>query len=304
MWPKNEGKKNMTPELEYHRPVGISEAIALKGTLGDDAAYWAGGTDLVLQIKSGKRRVDHCIDLTALTELSHIAERENHLHIGALTTLADLERATGRNPHLRTLARVAKLMCTVQSRTLATLGGNLGNASPAADLIPPLVAMSAVAILQGPSGQREMLVEDLMVSPGRTALLAGELIREIIVPINPQPTASAYRRVDRTIVDIALVSAASSITLDDRGTIATAHVALGAVAPRVIRSAKAEAMLVGCSLADLDDKFLAEIGTAASTDTNPISDVRASADYRKAMIKVLVQRTLKACQDDLQEYSK
>jgi len=265
----------------------------MKHELGDGATYWAGGTDLVLKWKRELIKPEHCIDLTAIDGLNYIdSGSPDFLRIGSMTTLTDIERAGGTDPYLQTLAGVARIMDTVQTRTIATIGGNLCNASPAADLIPTLIVMDASLQAVSSSGTRELAVKDLMRGPGATTLQDGEIVTEIRIPTDTRQRASSYRRIDRTVVDIALVSAAAAITLDDDGTVAAARVVLGAVAPTVVRSDSAESILKGKSIAELDDAVRRTAGETASRDASPIDDVRASAEYRSAMIKVLVRRVL------------
>ena len=282
----------MRSDFDYHRPDSVADAVRMKCELGDDSCYWAGGTDLVLQWKSEKIKPLHCIDVTAIDGLGYINSENNMLRIGGLTSLAELERADRRDPYLKTLADVARLMCTVQTRTIATIGGNLCNASPAGDLIPTLIAMGAYLNLVGETGSRELPLEQLMLNPGKTSLQHSELVTEICISLPAQARASSYRRIDRTVVDIALVSAAGAITLDSNDMVDEVTIAMGAVAPTVIRSARAEAMVKGVALAAIDDDFMHRVGDAAAEDATPITDVRASADYRSAMVKVLVRRVL------------
>ena len=282
----------MRRRFEYLRPGSVAEAVALGQEHGDGAVFWAGGTDLVLQWKAGVRNPTHCVDLTGLANLRYIRNEADQLRIGALTTLSELALADQSDPRLEALACTARMMCTVQTRTIATVGGNLCNASPAADLIPPLVSMGAEIKVEGPGGERTFPILDLMTGPGKTSLGANELLVEIAIPRDGRPNASAYRRIDRTVVDIALVSASSSMTIDADRTIRSIRIALGAVAPTVITSPPAEDMLMGKSLSDLDDALLRSVGEVASASGTPISDVRASAAYRTAMVKVLVARTL------------
>ncbi len=282
----------MRSDFDYHRPDSVADAVRMKCELGDDSCYWAGGTDLVLQWNSEKNKPLHCIDVTAIDGLGYINSENNMLRIGGLTSLAELVRADRRDPYLKTLADVARLMCTVQTRTIATIGGNLCNASPAGDLIPTLIAMGAYLNLVGETGSRELPLEQLMLSPGKTSLQHSELVTEICIPLPAQARASSYRRIDRTVVDIALVSAAGAITLDSNDMVDEVIIAMGAVAPTVIRSARAEAMVKGVALAAIDDDFMHRVGDAAAEDATPITDVRASADYRSAMVKVLVRRVL------------
>ena len=282
----------MRSHFDYHRPDSVADAVRMKHELGIDACFWAGGTDLVLQWKQEKIKPLHCIDLTAIDDLAYIKSEKGMLRIGGLTTLAEIERAGRQDPYLRTLADVARLMATQQTRTLATIAGNLCNASPAADLIPTLIAMGAYLSVAGEQGGRELPLEQLMRGPGRTSLQHSEILTEICIPLPSQARASSYRRIDRTVVDIALVSAAGAITLDSNGVVDSVKIALGAVAPTVIRSARAEALLSGVLLSSLSHEDLQRIGDAAAEDATPINDIRASAVYRTAMIRVLVRRVL------------
>jgi len=291
----------MMNAFDYHRPADIKEAVSLKRELGDEAVYWAGGTDLVLQCKGGKRRIGHCIDLTALPDLSFVEGVDGGLRVGALTPLSILERLEGHTPHLRTIRDVAALMCTVQTRTIATLGGNLCNASPSADLFVALAAMGATARATGSGGTREIPVDAFMRAPGRTALAGDELLAEVFIPAGSLPHASAYRRIARTVVDIALVSAAASLTLDrSGGQIREARITLGAVAPRVVRATEAEDMLTGRPVSDLTGTFLKAVGAKAAQSASPITDIRASAGYRKDMVAVLVARCLASIKTELE----
>jgi len=282
----------MRSQFDYHRPDSVADAVRMKHELGTDALFWAGGTDLVLQWKAEKIKPLHCIDLTAIDGLAYIKSEDSILRIGGLTSLSEIERADRQDPYLRTLADVARLMATQQTRTIATIAGNLCNASPAADLIPPLIAMGAYLRVTGEEGSRELPVEQLMLGPGRTCLHDSEMVTEIYIPRPTQARASSYRRIDRTVVDIALVSAAGAITLDDDGVVGSVVIALGAVAPTVIRSARAEAMLRGAVLSSMSYADLQQVGEAAADDATPINDVRATAGYRTAMVKVLVRRVL------------
>ncbi len=282
----------MRSEFQYHRPDSVQKAILMKAELGKDACFWAGGTDLMLQWKHEKIHPQHCIDLTSIADLQYIKFDSELLSIGALTTLSEIERIDRNDPYMRTLADVAKLMATQQTRTLATIAGNLCNASPAADLLVTLTAMAAYLKVTGSSGQRELKVEDLLSDPGTTCLQQDEVVTEVCIPIGANRRASSYRRIDRTVVDIALVSAAAAMTVDSNDSIESITISLGAVAPRVIRSAQAEKMLIGNSLTALDYEFSQTVGEAAAADATPISDIRASAEYRKAMVKVLVSRVL------------
>ncbi len=277
------------------RPRSGSEAVAFKQSRGPGAWFWAGGTDLTLMWQRKQVAPETCIDLTALKEFRDIEVSSREIRIGALATLADLERSAGRHALLAVLSDVAKLMCTPQTRSIATVGGNLCNASPAADLSPCFVALDAEVHLLGPTGTRSIILESFFTGVKKTAIGAAEMMTEIRIPLPGPRLAASYRRVARTVVDIALVNASGSILLDEKGRVSRARVALGAVAPVIIRSTEAEAMLAGRFLSEIDDALLEAAGQRASEDACPISDVRASADYRRRMIRVLVKRSLRDC---------
>lgn len=264
----------------------------MKAEHGDRALFWAGGTDLVLLWQRSQIDLDYCIDLTHLPELDYIVCEVDQIRIGAMASLARLERSADQHHLLAMLSDITKLMCTPQSRTIATVGGNLCNASPAADLSPAFVAVAAEAKVLGPSGERSVQMEDFFTGVNATALEDGELLAEIAIPLPDGRIDASYRRIDRTVVDIALVNASASVTVNGSNTITDTRIALGAVAPIILRSPEAEAMLKGADISRVDGTLLEQAGSTASEDAKPISDVRASAAYRKEMVKVMVRRAL------------
>ena len=278
-------------QFDYLRPDSTDAAIAMKARHGERARYWAGGTDLMLQWRRGEVMIDHCIDLTHLTGLDGIEALPGEIRIGAMATLDDLDQASSMHPVMQALGDTARLMCTKQTRTLATVGGNMCNASPGADLSPLFVALESRCLIQGPNGQREISMEDFLTGVNRTALGAEELLCAIVVPVPRARREASYRRVARTVVDIALVSAAVSLTAD-AGTITEARIALGSVAPVPVRVTEGERLLAGRSLDDVDAAHLEEVAGHAATVARPISDVRAGAGYRTRMCPVLVRRAL------------
>ena len=281
----------MIRQFDYLRPDSIDAAIAMKSRHGERARYWAGGTDLMLQWRRGEVMVDHCIDLTHLTGLDGIEAFPGEIRIGAMATLDDLDRATSMHPVMEALGDTARLMCTKQTRTLATVGGNMCNASPGADLSPLFVALESHCLIQGPNGRREVSMEDFLTGVNTTDLGAEELLCTIVVPVPQARREASYRRVARTVVDIALVSAAVSLTAD-AGTVTDARIALGSVAPIPVRVTEGEKVLAGRSLDDIGAGHLEEAAGHAATVARPISDVRAGAGYRARMCPVLVRRAL------------
>ena len=290
----------MRSQFEYFRPTTPEEAVALKSQYGGKAAYWAGGTDMLLNWQRSERSPEFCIDLTFLDGLRGIRVGADQIRIGAMSTLTDLERSAGRHRLLKTLSDIAKLMCTPQTRTLATIGGNLCNASPAADLSPAFVAMEALAVMKGTDEPRRVSMLDFFEGVNRTALRDAELLEEILIPLpRTGGIAASYRRIDRTAVDIALVNASSCLETNAEGVVARCSIALGAVAPVIVRCPDAESLIAGRRVDALDSAALAEAGDAAVAAARPISDVRASAGYRRDMVAVMVRRSLADCVEQL-----
>ena len=290
----------MRSQFEYLRPESPKEAVAMKAGHGEKAMFWAGGTDMMLHWQREKYHPEYCIDLTYLSAMDAIQVGQDRISIGAMVSLTTLENSAGAHHLLATLSDITKLMCTPQTRTIATVGGNMCNASPAADLSPAFVAMDAEAVILGDGGERRVSMFDFFEGVNETALRGGELLTEIVIPL---PTAgriaASYKRIDRTVVDIALVNASTALTVDDAGSVVHAVVALGSVAPVIVRSAAAGELLVGKSLDELNGDALAAAGEAASADARPISDVRASADYRRDMVKVMTRRSIADCIEQL-----
>ena len=266
----------------------------MKSRYGARARFWAGGTDMMLLWQQGKVRFDHCIDLTFLDDVKAIVLGEREIRIGAMATLDVLDRQANDSPMLQTLAEAARLMCTSQTRTIATIGGNLCHAAPSADLPSLLVAMGAQAQILGPEGERELPLEDFFRGVNETALEDDEMLTAVTVPIPSQRREASYRRVARTVVDIALVGSAVALTADG-GDITEARVVLGAVAPVPVRSRAAEAMLQGTRLVAIEGEIVQEVGRLASADSKPITDIRASAAYRREMCDVLTRRAVEDC---------
>jgi len=281
----------MKSTFEYLRPASVDEAVELKARHGAGAMYWAGGTDLMLDWNRRLVEPDRCIDLTHVPELDHIVVGKHVARIGAMASLADLERAR-EHPLVAFLGDVAEVMCTPQTRTLATVGGNLCHASPSADLAAPLLVLDAVARVRGARGERTVPLEELFAGVKRTSLEPDELLLEVSFPLDTGRRA-AFARVARTVVDIALVIAAASLTVDDGGRIRQARVALGSVATIPFRARDAEELLVGANALALSEELVGDAARRAADAASPIDDVRAGAAYRTEISRVLVRRALR-----------
>jgi len=245
----------------------------------------------MLQWRAGELDIDYCIDLTYLPTLSYVENEQGSVRIGSMTSLDDLDYAADLNPLMGVIGHTARLMCTKQTRTISTVGGNMCNASPSADLSALFVALDCEATIMGSGGSRTVLVEDFFKGVNETILKDDELLVEIRLPVPEHPKEACYKRIARTFVDIALISSAVSISSTD-GVVTDARIALGSVAPVPIRSRTAEQKLIDLILSEIDDDILEEVGILAATDASPISDVRAGKVYRQDMCKVLTRRTV------------
>ena len=278
--------------FDYAAPTQVFEACALLADRGDDARVLAGGTDLIVQMRERDRRVPLVVSLRNLAELKGIGQNaDGSLSIGAMATGNEVHHSALVQSHAFFISEGAELLGSIQIRNRGTLGGNVGNAAPSADAAPPLVAAGATACLVGTKGTRDVPVGDLMTGPGQLALEPGELIQSFNVPASPAHTGTRYvRHVPRREMDIAVVGIAAQVTLeDDLATIKDASVVLSAVAPTWPHATTAEEVLRG---QPVSEQLLAHAGEAAANDSQPISDVRASAAYRRMMVDVYTRRAL------------
>ncbi len=289
----------MTRHFEYLRPETIDAAIDMKVDYGPRARFWAGGTDMMLLWQRRVVDFDYCIDLTYVPSLRYIEMEGSTLRIGAMATLDDLDLKSNLNTALAALGETARLMNTKQTRTIATVGGNLCHASPSADLTPPLIAMGTQVKLQGPEGERVIPLGDFHIGVNETALADNEIVIEFIVPHVSEQLAASYNRIARTVVDIALVSSAVCLRMDDTRTIRDAGVVLGAVGPTAIRAPNAENVLIGVSLEELANGTAQKAGAQASLAARAISDIRASQEFRTDMTSVLTERSIRRCAEIL-----
>lgn len=251
----------------------------------------AGGTDLFVHLRRGKIAPQKLIDLKTIPRLSYVAGNGHEgLRIGALTPLADLQSSLSLLPSYRALAEAAASIGSVQIRNKGTAGGNLCNASPAADLAPPLLVLEARVKLLAAAGERWLVLKDWFHGPGETDLKAGEILTEILVPALPPRTGAAYVKFSRRRgMDLSVAGAACLLALTPEGCCQQARIALGAVAPTPRRAPQAEALLRGQKLTPA---LMRQAAQAACSVAQPIDDLRASAAYRLEILQVLVRRGL------------
>ena len=278
-------------ELRYESPETIESAVALLAAEGPGAKVFAGGTDLIVQMKEEMIEPALLVDIKKILETREITFHSDHVRIGAAVTGAEL----GENAQLKAMwpgvVEAVQLIGSDQVQGRATIGGNFCNASPAADSVPALIAAAAKAVIAGPNGVREAAVEDLLTGPGKTSLEQGEFITAFILPIHAEKAGDAYLRfIPRTEMDIAVVGAGASVVLNADGTCAAARLALGAVAPTARLSKDAADSRGGSKL---DDAVLASLAEAASNTCAPIDDKRGTIKFRTKVAGVLACRATK-----------
>lgn len=275
--------------IKYARPDNIGDAVRCLGTAG--ARALAGGTDLLVQLRGGHTRPALIVDLKGIAELRRIESTTEAYRVGAAVAGAELGAHAGFATTWPGVVEAFQLIGSTQIQGRASLGGNLCNASPAADSVPALIAAGARCTVAGPAGTRSVAVEEICTAPGRTSLAPGEFIVDFLFPTPPPRSADAYLRfIPRTEMDIAVVGAAVSLTLDTDGRCVAARVALGAVAPRALLVPAAGAALVGTTV---DDAALEKLAAAARAACAPIDDKRGTIEFRTRVAGVLARRAAK-----------
>ncbi len=274
--------------IEYARPESLDEAVALLAAAGGTGRVLAGGTDLLAQMRVGRIAQARVVDVKRVPELLGIDESEQGFRIGAAVSGA----ALGEHPTLRAtwpgVVEAASLIGSTQIQGRASLGGNLCNASPAADSVPALIAAEATCTVVGSSGRRVVPVGDIVVGPGRTSLADDEIVIDFRLPPRGPRSADAYlRMIPRSEMDIAIVGAGVNLTLDAAGVCTACRVAVGAVAPTPRLVAEAGAALVGRRI---EGEALDALAEAARAAAEPIDDMRGTIEYRKHVTGVLARR--------------
>jgi carbon-monoxide dehydrogenase medium subunit len=275
--------------LAYAAPSTVEEAVRVLAGASGTAKVLSGGTDLLVQLRSGRVKPDLIVDTKKIPGISGITEKDGVFAIGAATSgalLGEHEALGGAWPGV---VEAANLIGSTQIQGRATLAGNLCNASPAADSVPALIAARATCVVVGSNGRREVPVETIATGPGRTSLARDEFIVEFRLPKRPARSADAYLRfIPRTEMDIAVVGAGVNVTLDASGTCTDARLVLGAVAPTAVLVPEAATALIGHKL---DDATLAALDQAARRACKPIDDKRGTIEYRTKVAGVLARRT-------------
>jgi carbon-monoxide dehydrogenase medium subunit len=278
------------PRFDYVAPASLDEAVALLADGGVKTRIMAGGTDLLVRIRHRMLFPERIVSLKGIAGLDAITvDKSDGLTIGAMALLGDVAAHPGVRRHYPTVAQAAGSTANVQVSNMGTVVGNLCNASPSADNAPTLMAMGATVQIIGPAGDRSMPLDRFFQGPGQTALETGEIVTAVSVPPPPAGSGTAYLSLSqRGKLDCSAVGVGTLVVLkNDRCT--DARIVVGACAPVPMRTRAAETMLVGNKLSD---SLIRRAATAASEETSPITDVRASAPYRWKMVAVLTIRAL------------
>jgi CO/xanthine dehydrogenase FAD-binding subunit len=274
--------------LSYAAPTSVDDAVKLLAGASGLAKVLSGGTDLLVQLRSGRLKPDLIVDTKKIPGIIGIREENGGFVIGAATPGAVVEAHPGLNAAWPGLVEALDLIGSTQVQGRCSLAGNLCNASPAADSVPALFAAGATAVSVGSKGRREIPVEQVPTGPGRTSLAKDEFILEFKLPPRPGRSGDAYLRfIPRTEMDIAVVGCGINVTLDSKGVCTAARVSLGAVAPTVLLVKDAADALIGHTL---DDATLAKLDAAARAACKPINDKRGTIEYRTKVAGVLARR--------------
>ncbi len=274
--------------MRYEAPKTLERAIQLLSGANGKARVLAGGTDLLIQMRAGRAVPELIVDVKGIPEMRSVAAEAGTYRVGAAVSCMELIE---NEAFARTWPGVvdgAKYIGSVQVKGRATLGGNLCNASPAADGVPSLIAAGAIARISGPNGRREEPIENFVLGPGQTSLAPGELVVSFLLPRREPLSGDAYLRfTPRTEMDIAVVGAAINLTLDRAGICTRARVCLGAVAARALLVPEAAAALLGTRV---DERALQRLAATASAACKPIDDKRGTKEFRIKVAGVMAER--------------
>ncbi len=283
----NTNTRILAPEFAFARPESLAEAFALLKEHGPGARLLAGGTDLLVQMKMERLSPDLVISLSGAKELQGIAAGDG-LTIGAATTIWEISKSPVVREQLPALREACNAYSTVSIMFMGTIGGNLCNASPAADTAPALLVHDASVVIKSVRSERTVPLAEFFTGPGKTVLKPGEIVTAVAVPKPATGTGSAFLKISRVVADISQVCAAVSLVRDG-ARVTGCRIALGSVGPTPVRAARAEAELTG---RDGTPQAFAKAAAIVSEDIRPITDVRASESYRRHVARTLVRDAL------------
>jgi CO/xanthine dehydrogenase FAD-binding subunit len=282
----------LLPKFEYHEPTTLNEACEMMAEFREKGRPIAGGTDLLVNMKKGVVSPENVVSHGRIPELNRVDWSDGLIGIGACTRVSQAARPQEIFSEFSALVEAARSLGSPLIRNLATIGGNLVSARPAADLPPPLIAYDGSVMLKSVSRERKVSLRHFFLGPGKTLMEPEEILTEILIERPPPRSGAAYWKLGfRAALEISIVSVASLISLEGQGErIESARIVLGAVAPIPVRAISAEKRLIG---EKPTDALFARAGEAAADESKPITDIRGSAEYRQAMVAVLTERTLR-----------
>jgi CO/xanthine dehydrogenase FAD-binding subunit len=282
-------------DMRYEAPKTLEAAVALLSGAKGLAKVLAGGTDLLVQMRTGRVEPELLVDIKGIPEMTSIVAESGGYRVGAAVTVMQLTEHEAFAQEWPGVIDGVKFIGSIQVKGRATVGGNLCNASPAADSVPAMIAAGAVVSIQGPAGRREVPVEEIATGPGKTSLARDEIVTSLLLPRRAPHSGDAYLRfTPRTEMDIAVVGAGVNLTLDDKGFCTQARVALGAVASRALLVPDGAAALIGTRL---DAVALERLAAAARAASRPIDDKRGTREFRLKLAGVIVCRAAEIALD-------
>ena len=278
------------PSFEYLTPSKISDAIAMLQKHGEEAKILAGGHSLIPAMRLRLSEPGYLIDISGIQGLDYILEESGQLRIGAMTREASLEESQIVREKYPLLLDTVKMIADPSVRNVATVGGNLAHGDPANDHPATMLALGAIVVVEGPNGSREIGIDDFFPDFFTTALEPEEILTEIRIPSPPSGSGGAYLKIERKVGDYAAAAVACQLNLDSGGSIQNIGIGLTNVGSTPIRASSAEQLLQG---KNPDEKMIAEAGRLSAADSEPMEDLRGSAEYKRALVKELTQRAIK-----------
>ncbi|MCD6306084.1 MAG: xanthine dehydrogenase family protein subunit M [Deltaproteobacteria bacterium] len=290
----------LLPKFEFHEPATVEEACRMISELGGKMKILAGGTDLFVNMKKKLLAPDHLVSVDRIESLAQLDASNGSLRIGSCVKAAVIAESDAVKSAFPALHEGASKLGSPLIRNLATVGGNLVSARPAADFPPPLMVYNAKLVLKSSQGERSVPLTDFIHAPGQTALLPNELLAAVLLERPAAHSGSAYIKLGvRQALEISLVNVAALLTLDpSNGVVTGARVVMGSVGPTPLLSVSAEKALLG---EKPSDALFSAAGEAAASDSKPIDDFRASAEYKRAMVRELTRRALASAFDRVQK---
>ena len=278
------------PSFEYLTPSKISDAIAMLQKHGEEAKILAGGHSLIPAMRLRLSEPGYLIDISGIQGLDYILEESGQLRIGAMTREASLEESQIVREKYPLLLDTAKMIADPSVRNVATVGGNLAHGDPANDHPATMLALGATVVVEGPNGSREIGIDDFFPDFFTTALEPEEILTEIRIPSPPSGSGGAYLKIERKVGDYAAAAVACQLNIDSGGSIQKIGIGLTNVGSTPIRASSAEQLLQG---KNPDENMIAEAGRLSDADSEPMEDLRGSAEYKRALVNELTQRAIK-----------